>query len=67
MGEENQPLGNRSGDGIELDLAGERIAGTFGGIGDDGALLLGGDGADRPIALLAALSAIGRRDGAETP
>ncbi|MCH7544740.1 MAG: hypothetical protein IIB65_14025, partial [Proteobacteria bacterium] len=49
------------------DLAGELFTGTFGGIGDDGALLLGGDGADRPIALLAALSAIGRRDGAETP
>lgn len=59
--------GPEDGDSIELDLAGERIAGTFGGIGDDGALLLGGDGADRPIALLAALSAIGRRDGAETP
>ena len=59
--------GPDDGDSIELDLAGERITGTFGGIGDDGALLLGGDGADRPIALLAALSAIGRRDGVKTP
>lgn len=59
--------GPSEGDGIELDLAGERIAGTFGGIGDDGALLLTGDGADRPIALLAALSAMERRDGVKTP
>lgn len=59
--------GPDDGDSIELDLAGERLAGTFGGIGDDGALLLTGDGADRPIALLAALSAIGRREGVKTP
>ena len=55
------------GEKIELELEGERITGTFGGIGDDGALLLTGDGADRPIALLAALSAIERRDGVKTP
>ena len=55
------------GEKIELELEGERIAGTFGGIGDDGALLLTGDGADRPIALLAALSAMERRDGVKTP
>ncbi len=59
--------GPEDGDGIELDLAGERIAGTFNGIGDDGALLLNCDGADRPISHLAALSAVGRRDGAKTP
>ncbi len=59
--------GPEDGDGIELDVAGERIGGTFGGIGDDGALLLNCDGADRPIAHLAALSAIGQRDGIKTP
>jgi biotin-(acetyl-CoA carboxylase) ligase len=59
--------GHEDGDDIELDLAAERIGGTFGGIGDDGALLLSRDGADRPVALLAALSAIGRRDGVKTP
>ena len=59
--------GPDDGDSIELDLAGERIAGTYSGIGDDGALLLTDDGEGRPIALLAALSAIGRRDGVKTP
>jgi len=59
--------GPDDGDSIELDLAGERITGSFGGIGDDGALLLTGDGADRPIAFLAALSAAERRDGVKGP
>ncbi|MEE8516646.1 MAG: biotin/lipoate--protein ligase family protein [Alphaproteobacteria bacterium] len=55
------------GEKIELELAGERISGTFDGIDDDGALVLGGEGDGRPIALHAALSAIGWRDGVETP
>lgn len=59
--------GPDEGDAIELDLAEGRIEGTFGGIGDDGALLLGGEGDGGPIQLLTALSAGGRRDEVKTP